>query len=82
MLKIPHSDREKSLLILELAWQAAFKKTAVKLELLNDIDMLLMNEKGIRRGKFHSINQYIKANNKCMKKYDKNKGRHILKFWV
>ena len=33
-----------------LAWQAAFKKTKVKLDLLNDIDMLLMVEKGIGGG--------------------------------
>ena len=33
-----------------LAWQAYFKKTKVKLELLTDIDMLLMVEKGIRGG--------------------------------
>ena len=31
-----------------LAWQAALKKTKVKLDLLSDIDMLLMVEKGIR----------------------------------
>ena len=30
-----------------LAWQACFKKTKVKLELLTDIDMLLMVEKKI-----------------------------------
>ena len=29
-----------------LAWQARLKKTKVKLELLTDIDMLLMVEKG------------------------------------
>ena len=28
-----------------LAWQACLKKTDVKLELLNDVDMLLMVEK-------------------------------------
>ena len=38
-----------------LAWQAAFKKTKVKLDLLTDIDMLLMEEKGIREGICHSI---------------------------
>ena len=38
-----------------LAWQAAFKKTKVKLDLLTDIGMLLMIEKGIRGGICHSI---------------------------
>ena len=32
------------------AWQACLKRTQVKLELSTDIDMLLMAEKGIRRG--------------------------------
>ena len=45
-----------------LAWQAAFKKTKVKLDLLTDINMLLMVEKGIRGGICHSIYQYTKAN--------------------
>ena len=55
-----------------LAWQACFKKTGVKLELLTDIDMLLMVEKGIRGGICHAIHRYAKANNKYMKNYDKN----------
>ena len=55
-----------------LAWQAAFKKSGVKLELLTDIDMLLMVEKGIRCGTVHVIHKYAKTNNKYMKKYDKN----------
>ena len=33
-----------------LAWQAAMKKTKVKLELLTDIHLILMIKKGIRRG--------------------------------
>ena len=47
-----------------LAWQAALKKTELKLELLTDIDMLLMVEKCIRGGICHTISQYAKANNK------------------
>ena len=35
--------------------------------------MLLMIEKGIRGGICHSIYQYIKVNNKCIKDYDKSK---------
>ena len=43
-----------------LAWQACLKKV-VGLELLTDIDMLLMVEKGIRGGKCHAIHRYAKA---------------------
>ena len=35
---------------LGLAWQPALKKTEKKLELLTDIDMLLVAEKGIKGG--------------------------------
>ena len=34
--------------------------------------MLLMIEKGIRGGICHAIHSYVKANNKYMKKHDKN----------
>ena len=46
-LKIYELDPVKFLLVPGLAWQAAFKKTKVKLDLLTDIDMLLTVEKGI-----------------------------------
>ena len=80
-LKIYHLDLVKFLSAPGLAWQAAFKKTEVKLELLTDIDMLLMVEKGIRGGICHAIHQYAKANNKSMKDYDKNKESSYLKYW-
>ena len=46
-----------------LAWQACLKKTKVKLELLTDVHMLLMVEKGIRGGICHARHRYAKANN-------------------
>ena len=79
-LKIYHLDPVKFLSAPGLAWQAALKKTKVKLDLLTDIDMLLMVEKGIRGGICHSIYRYAKANNKYMKDYDKNKESSYLKY--
>ena len=55
-----------------LAWQACLKRDRSKLELLTDIDMLLMIEKGIREGIFNAVHRYAKANNKYMKVYDNN----------
>ena len=56
-----------------LAWDACLKKTGVKLELLSDINMLLMIEKGIRDGVSMISKRYSKANNKYMKKFDPTK---------
>ena len=66
-LKIYHLDPVKFFSAPRLAWQASLKKTEVKLELLTDIDVLLMVEKGIRGGISHAIHQYAKANIKYMK---------------
>ena len=56
-----------------LAWQAALKKTKSELEPLTDTDMLLIVEKWIREETCHSINKYLKVNNRYMKDYDKTK---------
>ena len=57
-----------------------FKKTAVKLELLTDNDMLLMVEKGIRGGICHAIHRYAKANNKYMKNYDEKEESSYIQY--
>ena len=54
-LNIYELDSAKFISALELAWQAALKRTVVELDLLTDIDMLLMVEKGIRRGVCNSF---------------------------
>ena len=80
-LKIYHLDPVEFLSAPRLAWQAALKKTEVKLELLTDIDMLLMVENGIRGGICHAFHRHAKANNKYMKDFDKNKESSYLKYW-
>ena len=55
-----------------LVWQAFLKEARVKFELLIDIYLLLMVEKGIRGLIYHAIHRYAKANNKYLKNYDKN----------
>ena len=55
-----------------LAWQTCLKKRKVELELLTDIDMLLMVEKGTKGGICQAIHRYAKANEKYMKNYDKD----------
>ena len=47
-----------------LSWQSCLKKTEVTLELLIDVNMLLLFEKGIRGGMCNAICKYVKANNK------------------
>ena len=53
--KIYHLDPVKFLSAPRLAWQAALKKTEVKLQLLIHIDKLSMVEKGIRGRICHAI---------------------------
>ena len=67
ILEICELDPTRFLTSQGLAWQTAFKKTKVNLELLTDIDILLMIEEGIRCGIFHAIHRYVKANNKWSK---------------
>ena len=62
-------------------WQAALKKTKVKLVLLIYTDMLLMVEKSIRGRICHANHQYVKTNNKYSKDYDKNKELLYLMYW-
>ena len=66
--------------IFMFSWQACFKKTKVKLELLTDNEMLLMVEKGIRGGMCQAIHKYAKANNKYIKNYDENQEASYLEY--
>ena len=73
-------DPAKFFLAWGLVWQAAFKKTKIKLELLAEIDILLMVEKWITGELCHSINNSAKASNKYMKDYDENEELSYVKY--
>ena len=80
-LEIYELDPVKFLSAPGFGWQAALKKTRVNLDLLINIKMLLMVEKGIGGGTCHSIYRCAKANNKYMKDYDKNKELPYIQYW-
>ena len=80
-LKIFELDPAELLSAPILAWHAALKRKKVKLDLLTDINMLLIVEKGIRRGIWHSIYRHAKANYKYMKDYNKNKEWSYIQYW-
>ena len=63
---------------LGLAWKACLKKTGIRLELLQDLDMLLMFERGIRGGITQAVHRYASANNPYLEKYDKDKETNYL----
>ena len=56
-----------------LAWDACLKETGQQLQLLDDYDMLMMIESGIRGGMTHISKRYCEANNKYMRGYNPGK---------
>ena len=79
-IKIYDLDPSNFLTRTRLAWQACLKESKAELELLTDIDMLLIVEKGIRGRICHATHRYSQANNKYMKNYDKNIESSFLEF--
>ena len=64
-----------------LAWDACLKKTKIELELLSDVDMNLMIDKGCRGGMSIITQRYAKANNKYMgDKYNKNEESSYIEY--
>ncbi|XP_050529173.1 uncharacterized protein LOC126898823 [Daktulosphaira vitifoliae] len=55
------------------SFDCMLKYTRMKLELLNDYDMLLMVEQGIRGGLVQAVKHYAKANNPKTPDYDPSK---------
>ena len=61
----------KSSILVNIRNFSGLEKIKITLDLITDIDMLLMVEKGITGGIFHCIDKYAKDNNKYMKDFDK-----------
>ena len=82
-LEIYELDLAKFISAPGLAWQAALKKAQVKLDLIADLDMLLMIEKGIRGGRSNAVHRYKKANDKYMRDYDLIKIKNLcyINYW-
>ena len=79
-LKIYEIDSARFTTATTLLWQAALKKSKVKLHLLTDTVMLLMLEKCIRGEICHAIQRYEKDNNKYIKDYHENIESSYLKY--
>ena len=64
-----------------LAWDAALKMTGVDLELLTDVDMLLLFERGTHGGISMISNHFGRANNKYMgEDYDRTKSSKFIQY--
>ena len=79
-IKVYELDLAHCLSVPGLARQECLKKTGVGLELLTDLNMLMMIEKGVRGGIYHAILRYAKANNKYMKDYNKDEEESSLQY--
>jgi hypothetical protein len=63
-----------------LSFDAMLKNTGVELELLHDIDMYNMVEKGIRGGVTQVSEKHLKANNKYLETYDETQESNYIMY--
>ena len=63
-----------------LSWDALLKKTGAELELLTDMDMHLMIERGMRGGISMASKRYAKANNPKVQDYDPEKQTNYITY--
>ena len=62
------------------AWDAMLRQTNVRLELITDMDMYLMAERGIRDGMTQVSNKHVTANNKYMGNHDATKQSSYIQY--
>ena len=64
-----------------LSWDAMLRHTKVELDLIDDIDMYLMVEQGIRGGISMISHKFAKANNPYMEEYDPDQPPSYILYW-
>ena len=63
-----------------LSWNACLKMTGIELELISDVDMYLMIEKGLRGGMSVITHRKAVSNNKYMSSYDPDKSSKYITY--
>ena len=64
-----------------LAWYAMLKMSDIRLRLIDDIDMHLFIEKGMRGGISYIAKRYCKANNEFVNGYDSSLEKSFITYW-
>ena len=64
-----------------LAWDAMLKMSGVRLRLIDDVDMHLFIEKGMRGGISYIAKRYCRANNEFVKGYDSSLEKSFITYW-
>ena len=61
-----------------LSWDAMLKMTGVELDLIDDIDVHLFIEKGMRGGIYYIAKRYCRANNEYIEGYDESSDDRVI----
>ena len=64
-----------------LAWDAMLKMSGIRSRLIDDIDMHLFIEMGMRGGISYIAKRYCRANNELVKGYDSSLGKSFITYW-
>ena len=64
-----------------LAWDAMLKMSGVRLRLIDDMDMHLFIERGMRGGISYIAKRYCRANNEFVKGYDRSLEKSFITYW-
>ena len=64
-----------------LAWDAMLKMSGIRLRLIDDIDMYLFIERGMRGGISYIAKRYCRANNEFVEGYDEDMEKSFITYW-